>query len=140
MTEQMPTDDGIAMPYQVPQAEQTNADPTAAIALYDQSLARLYEESLRANRELEQRAAERTADLEQRTADLEQRNIELAVINTIQQRLASQIVARALPRRKSRACSRPSPKPIVGCMPRRVAALGWQSAANMYNSWVARSA
>jgi PAS domain S-box-containing protein len=51
--------------------------------------ARLYEELLRANRELERRVAERTADLEQR-------NAELAIINSVQQALASQLDLRAI--------------------------------------------
>ncbi len=60
--------------------------------------ARLYEESLRANLELEQRVAERTATLEQRNADLaaanarlEQRSTELTMLNSVQQGLAAQL-------------------------------------------------
>src|SRR3954454_13662292 len=51
--------------------------------------ARLYEQTLRANRDLERRVAERTADLEQRAA-------ELAIINSVQQGLAAQLDMQAI--------------------------------------------
>src|SRR3954462_11434815 len=51
--------------------------------------ARLYEETLRANRELEQQVAERTLHLEQR-------NAELTLINSVQQALAAQLDIQAI--------------------------------------------
>jgi GAF domain-containing protein len=68
------------------------ADDLAAIAhLATTTLenARLYEETLRANRDLERRMAERTAELEQRHA-------ELAIINSVQESLAAQLDLQAI--------------------------------------------